>query len=75
MIGALRDLVRTHDGHEERYELPRLRVAVPAQELRQMARTARRAEDAATGQGSTDDAATAVTEAGDHVRDALRTVA
>jgi hemerythrin superfamily protein len=75
MIGALRHLVRTHDRHEERYELPRLRDAVPAQELRQMARTVRQAEGAAMSQGSSDDAAAAVTEAGDRVRDALRTVA
>jgi hemerythrin superfamily protein len=75
MIGALRHLVRTHDRHEERHELPRLRDAVPAQELRQMARTVRRAEGAAMSQGSSDDAATAVTETGDRMRDALRTVA
>jgi hemerythrin superfamily protein len=75
MIGALRDLVRTHDRHEERYELPRLRDAVPAPELRQMARTVRRAEGAAMSLGSSDDAAAAVTETADRVRDALRTVA
>jgi hypothetical protein len=75
MIGALRRLVRTHDRHEERDELPRLRDAVPAPELRQMARTVRRAEGAAMSQASSDDAATAVTGLRDRMRDALRTVA
>jgi hypothetical protein len=74
-VGALRHLVRTHDRHEERYELPRLRDAVPAQDLRHMARMVRRAEGAAMSQENSDDAAAAVTEAGDRVRDALRTVA
>jgi hemerythrin superfamily protein len=74
-IGALRDLVRTHDRHEERYELPRLRHAVPAQDLRQMARTVRRTEGAAMTQGNSDRVATAVSETADRVRDALRTVA
>jgi hypothetical protein len=40
-----------------------------------MARTVRRVEVAAMSQGSSGEAATAVTQAGDRVRDALRTVA
>jgi hypothetical protein len=75
IIGALRHLVPIHDRREERYELPRLRDAVPAQELRQMARAVGRAEGAAMSQGSSDDAATAVMKAGDRVHEALRTVA
>jgi hypothetical protein len=42
-VGALRDLVRAHTRDEERDEFPRLRVAVPADELRQIARAVRAA--------------------------------
>jgi hemerythrin superfamily protein len=74
VIGALREMVMAHDRHEERDEFPRLRAAVPASELRSMARMVREVEHAATSDAGDDDPARAVAETGERVRDGLRTV-
>jgi hemerythrin superfamily protein len=52
VIRALRDMVRAHARHEERHEFSRLRQAVPAEELRQLTRAVRAAEEAAADGGA-----------------------
>jgi hypothetical protein len=66
MTTALREMVRSHARHEEQQEFPRVRDAVPSEELRQMTRAVWIAQEAAPAfEGS-------VPQTADRVRDALR---
>jgi hypothetical protein len=63
---AFRTMVRSHARHEEQQEFPRVRAAVPRDELHQMTRVVRRAQEAApAGEGT-------LPQTAERVRDALR---
>jgi hypothetical protein len=71
-VTGLRDLVRAHTRDEERDEFARLRAAVPAGELRQMAAAARVAQAASTVDRESPDAdGPALADTVDRVRDEL----
>jgi hypothetical protein len=72
-VRALRDMMRAHARQEEHDEVPRLRRAVPADELRGLTDAVRGAEEAADdGDEQPESRAGWLPRAADRVRDALR---